>query len=987
MSSAVAGEPASTISPSQVHPAFEWKGSRPIESLNLVVEEYRHRVTGALYYHLAADNPENVFLVALRTVPSDSTGVAHVLEHTVLCGSERYPVRDPFFMMIRRSLNTFMNAFTSSDWTAYPFASQNRKDFFNLMDVYLDAVFFSRLHELDFAQEGHRVEFAERDNPRSELKFKGVVFNEMKGAMSSATSTLWQTLTKYLFPTTTYHHNSGGDPEHIPDLSYRQLKAFYKTHYHPSNAVFMTYGDIPAIEHQRRIHDQALSRFERLDVDIAVSDEKRYHAPLRVQESYALDESGDLSNKTHIVIGWLLGHSTNLKQQLEAHLLEGVLLDDSASPLRHALETTDLGSAPSPLCGLEPSNREMSFVCGLEGSRAENADALEQLVLNVLEQVAQQGIDAERVEAVLHQLELSQREISGDGYPYGLQLVLEGLSSAVHRGDPAEALDLDPVLAQLRELIGDPDYIPRLVRELLLDNPHRVRLTLVPDAQLAQRREAAEARRLQTIAQRLDETQRLRLVEQAQALEQRQQQVDDPTVLPKVGLEDVPADMHIAEGGQTTLDACPLSYYPQGTNGLIYQQVVAQLPQLGDDLLDILPLYTYTLTQLGCAGKDYLAVQALQTSVSGGINASSSMRGGVADVQALAGWFVLSGKALARNHGALSALMRDTLVAPRFDELPRIRELVAQQRARREQSVTGNGHALAMLAASAGLSNGAALAHRLRGLAGIQALKRLDDGLAQADRLQQLAASFADIHTRILQAPRRFLLIAEDERLQQARAELSQAWETHPPHTEPFSAFAAEPVRRQVREAWVTNAQVNFCAKAFPAVAMEHEDSAALSVLAGFLRNGYLHRAIREQGGAYGGGASYDSDNAAFRFYSYRDPRLEETLNDFDRAVDWLLEEKHEWRVIEEAILGVISNIDKPGSPAGEAKDAFYNELYGRTPELRRQFRQRVLEVRLEDLQRVARTYLQPDKANIAVVSNAASCERCEALALEVKTL
>ncbi len=231
------------------HAAFEHLRSQTIDSLNLRVEEYQHKVTGAQHIHLASDNPENVFLVALRTVPQDSRGVAHILEHTALCGSEKYPVRDPFFMMIRRSLNTFMNAFTSPDWTAYPFASQNRKDFDNLLDVYLDAVFFSRLDELDFAQEGHRLEFKEPDNPDSPLTFKGVVFNEMKGAMSSVPAQLWQSLCRYLFPTTTYHHNSGGDPEHIPDLTYEQLQQFYRTHYHPSNAIFMTYGDIPAAEH------------------------------------------------------------------------------------------------------------------------------------------------------------------------------------------------------------------------------------------------------------------------------------------------------------------------------------------------------------------------------------------------------------------------------------------------------------------------------------------------------------------------------------------------------------------------------------------------------------------------------------------------------------------------------------------------------------------------------------------------------------------
>ena len=208
----------------QPHPSFEFERQQKIASLGVEVAEYRHLKTGAKHYHIAADNAENVFLVALRTIPQDSTGVAHILEHTSLCGSEKYPVRDPFFMMTRRSLNTFMNAFTSSDWTAYPFASQNRKDFFNLMDVYLDAVFFSRLDQLDFEQEGHRIEFAESGNTDSSLVYKGVVYNEMKGAMSSPVSLLWQTLTKHLFPTTTYHYNSGGDPEVIPQLSYDQLK-------------------------------------------------------------------------------------------------------------------------------------------------------------------------------------------------------------------------------------------------------------------------------------------------------------------------------------------------------------------------------------------------------------------------------------------------------------------------------------------------------------------------------------------------------------------------------------------------------------------------------------------------------------------------------------------------------------------------------------------------------------------------------------------
>jgi Zn-dependent M16 (insulinase) family peptidase len=969
--------------PPGVHPAFEWLRSQRIGSLNLTVEEYRHRQTGALHYHLASDNPENVFLVALRTVPEDSTGVAHILEHTVLCGSERYPVRDPFFMMIRRSLNTFMNAFTSSDWTAYPFASQNRKDFNNLLDVYLDAVFFARLDEMDFLQEGWRVEFERPDDPEANLVFKGVVFNEMKGAMSSPVNTLWQTLTKYLFPTTTYHHNSGGDPAHIPDLNYDQLREFYRTHYHPSNAVFMTYGDIPAREHHERFEDRALSRFERLDLRIAVPPEKRYFAPVAVEEAYALDDEQAAEDKTHLVLGWLWDESIDLDQQLKAHLLEGVLLDDSASPLRHALETTDLGSAPSPLCGLEASNREMSFMCGLEGSKPEHAAAFEAMVLAVLNEVAERGVEQERVEAVLHQLELSQREVSGDGYPYGLQLILEGLSAAVHEGDVIASLNLDPVLERLRTEIQDPEFIPRLIREWLLDNPHRVRLTLKPDGAFSGRKAAEEAARLVRIKAEMSEADKQRVVERAATLAERQMQQDDPEVLPKVGLEDVPPDMHFARAEAGSIGRIPVTFFGQGTNGIAYQQVVVELPHLTPELLDLLPQYAQCVTELGAGGRGYLQMQTWQSSVSGGVNATTSVRAGVDDEQHSRGVLVLSSKALIRNHKAMTELLQTTFDAVRFDELDRMRELISQQRARREQSVTGNGHGLAMQAATSAMSPVAALLHRNRGLLGIQQIKQLDDSLSDASSRELLAERFGRLHSAIKAAPRQFLVVAEKERRTALEQEIAMLWEDRDAGGEVFTPLDLPRTRSGVRQAWITSTQVNFCAKAYPTVPGDHDDAPVLSVLAGFLRNGFLHRAVREQGGAYGGGASHDTDAAALRFYSYRDPRLEETLTDFDRAIDWVLDGRHQWRQVEEAILGVIGTIDRPGSPAGEARDVFFNAFFGRTPEQRKRYRQRVLEVTLDDLRRVTETYLKPESASVAVITHGGAQDLCERMGLE----
>lgn len=955
------------------HEAFIAKRQERIDALNLRIEQFEHRDTGAMHYHLASESTENVFLVALRTVPEDSTGVAHILEHTALCGSEHYPVRDPFFMMLRRSLNTFMNAFTSSDWTAYPFASQNRKDFRNLLDVYLDAVFFSRLDALDFAQEGHRVEFAEADNAESELVYKGVVFNEMKGAMSSVASTLWQTLCEHLFTSSTYHHNSGGDPERIPDLSYAELKAFYESHYHPSNATFLTFGDIPAAEHQAVFHDQALHHFKRLTHRIEVLPEQRFTKPITVAEGYAFDEDGPTEQRTHIVMGWLLGESTDLREVLEAQLLSSVLLENSASPLQKALETSDLGTAPSPLCGLEDSMRELVFCCGIEGSEAEHKNALETLVLTVIEDIAKRGIAQEQLEAVLHQLELHQREVGGDGMPYGLGLILQALGPATHYADPIPALDLDPVIAEMREKIANPDYIRQLAQRMLLDNPHRVTLVMTPDTSLSEQRLERERERLSEIKSQMSESERQEVIDQAQALLARQAQEDDAEILPKVTLDDVPAALPELSFQETHIGELPLTYYEQGTNGLVYQQLSCSIPQLSDEEMAILPHLTGMAAELGLGENDYLETQNRQSSNVGSISFFTSMRGGIDDEQATQASLVLSSKALTRKTEEQSALMRDTLLELRFDELPRLQDLVAQQRARREQSITAQGHSLAMHAACAGMSPIAKLHHSLSGLEGIAALRELDTSLKDTQNLEHFANRLGNLYTRLRDADWEALLVAEPGKAGDIAAQAATLWQGIP--RQEVEAMNLSGIREGRRECWIVNSQVSFCAKAYPTVPSGHADAAALTVLAGYLRNGFLHRAIREQGGAYGGGASHDAGIAAFRFYSYRDPRIAGTLEDFDASLTWMAGSDHSASGLEEAILGVIGTLDKPGSPAGEAKQDFHNRRFGRNYEQRMAFRQAVLGVSLEDLKRVAAQYLQAENASVAVVTGSSAYE------------
>lgn len=966
------------------HPAFEKVRQLSIPTLNIDLEEYRHYSTGAVHYHLKADNPENVFLVALRTVPMDHKGVAHILEHTALCGSKHYPVRDPFFMMTRRSLNTFMNAFTSNDWTAYPFASLNRKDFNNLLDVYLDAVFFARLDELDFLQEGHRLEFSKPDDRNSPLEFKGVVFNEMKGAMSSINSVLWQTLCKHLFPSTTYHFNSGGDPEYIIDLSYEELQQFYRKHYHPSNAIFMTYGNIPAAEHQAHFEEKALKHFSPSGHIIHIPDEKRYHAPVRAEEFYPLDGNESTQAQTHLLLAWLLGQNTSLHDVLSAHMLSYILMENSASPLQNYLETTELGSAPSPMCGMEDSYHELVFVCGLAGSEATHADQFENEVLALLQKVADDGLPQERLEAILHQMELHQREITGDGYPYGLQLILTALPSITHRGDPAALLDLEPALEQLRADIKKPGFVKKLVENLLINNNHRLRLVMRPDTGLSQRQQAAEKNRLEKIRQHLSEADTSTIIAKARALAERQKHIDNPDILPKVTLTDVPAALNIPAGNTRIVNGIPFHTYDQGTNGITYQQLLLPLPAIPADLLPYLPLYTRCLTEVGIDDKDFTEVQNWQSAIVGSISAYSSLRGAISTEQEVIGYMVLSAKALSRNHAAMAELLKATLQGARFDEYKRIREIVSQTRLRKEDSITGNGHGLAMNNSCSLMSPLARWQENWGGMEGIRKIRELDDDIASEEKLQELCLSLSRLHRLISQMPLQVLNISEREHQADIEHVLKSLWAAN--NTLPDS-LTLEPVRGTSRQAWLASTQVNFCAKAYPTVPAGHADAPALTVLGGFLRNGFLHTAIREKGGAYGSGASQDSSIAAFRFYSYRDPRITGTLDDFDQSIQWMLEQKHSPAALEEAILGVIGSIDKPGSPAGEAKQAFHNTLFGRSPEQRQAFRQKILQVTLDDLQRVTQTYLRPELASIGIISSEMHRQELEGLGLDLRSL
>ena len=917
---------------------FELKESKEIELLNVNAQIYQHSKFDTQHIHLDSPNDEKVFMVAFRTIPEDSTGVAHILEHTSLCGSEKYPVRDPFFMMIRRSLNSFMNAFTSSDWTAYPFATQNNKDFQNLLDVYVDSAFFPKLDPLDFSQEGHRLELDSNQN----LEIKGVVFNEMKGAMSSPTDQLWHGISKHLFEESTYHHNSGGDPEKIIDLTHEDLIAFHKKHYHPSNATFFTFGNVVIDEIHDHLERNVFDKFTPAAQKLIIQPAKIFTAPMSAQGTYQ-PLPGDEENH-HVVVSWLLGNSHEPLNLLEKYFMSNILLDNSSSPLRKALEQSDLGKSPSPFLGVEPSNKEIVFMAGLEGAKANQAKNIEELILTTLQNLVTNGVPKELISSALHQLEIGQREISGGGMPYGLQLMLGCMNACIHYDNPISMLDLDGNFTKLKEKISKDDYIESLIESALLINSHRLTFELKPDSGFNENIEGYFSSTLKEKEQTLTDIDKNKIIKLADDLKTRQEAEDDVSLLPKVTIADIPLKREYAQSNAVVGNRL---IYEVGTNGLIYSDFLFPCGNLSNEELLFSSLYTFIITEVGFKDKSYEEVQAHQSKISGGINASIKLQTKESSEPGTL-FLSLASKCLEENFSNMEELILNTIKSVRFDEEQRIQDLLNIFVARNDESLNQNGHYLAMNSAASSLNTLATTSFHLSGLQMIHRSKELISKIQLDGDASYIINTLKSIHSKVSVQPYKIFTACSKDALKNK--------------SEEFDASQAKQEQQLIdaaksQIAWITGSQVCYCAQAFMGVPREHPDAAALSVLATVLRNGFLHTAIREKGGAYGAGASNDTHTNTFKLFSYRDPKCKETFEAFEDAISWAktsINEQH----LEEAILGVVSSIDKPLSPVGEAKNDFNFNLEKINIEERLAFRQRIINCSIEDLVRVNEKYL-----------------------------
>ncbi|HTE84823.1 MAG TPA: insulinase family protein, partial [Dehalococcoidia bacterium] len=620
--------------------------------------ELEHDRTGARHIHIECADDNNAFAVFFPTVPKDSTGVAHILEHVVLAGSQRYPVRDPFFSMTRRSLATFMNAMTSADWTMYPFSTRNAKDFMNLLDVYLDATFFPRLSEDSFKQEGIRFEFEDPADPKSGLRYKGVVFNEMKGALATPQAAVQRAVGRTLFPGLTYAYISGGDPEDIPNLTWDQLRQFHATHYHPSNAYFYTYGNLPLEQTLEVIERSVLSRFQRIDPDTTIPDVKRFTTPARAVEPYAVTPNEDIKRKSQALVAWVTVPTGDSFQQLAMKVLAEVLMSNAGSPLRKALIDSGLGTAMADGSGFQDDYRESVFGAGLKDVASEDAEKVQKVVLETLERLAVEGVDQAHVDAVIHRLEFEKRERSNAGFPYALKVLFTCLAPYYYGGDPYDALNFDADLEHLQTARKEDRFFENLMRAELIDNTHRALLTIEPDAELEERKRRKELDRLAAIEASLTEPEKQRIVQEALRLKADQEAKQDLLALPTLELSDIPMKFEDVPSRDARASEAAVEFFPQPTNGITYLDIRSDFATLSLEEKELLPLFSRVLTQSGAAGQDYVQVAERIAAVTGGVGAAPQIQSLAAQEDYLQS-FVLSGRALDRNAKAFVGLLTD----------------------------------------------------------------------------------------------------------------------------------------------------------------------------------------------------------------------------------------------------------------------------------------------------------------------------------------
>ena len=909
----------------QTYSGFQFIESREIEELKGTARIFHHEKSGARLLYLSTEDDNKVFSISFKTPPPDSTGLPHILEHAVLNGSRKFPTKEPFVELAKGSLNTFLNAMTFPDKTMYPIASKNDKDFINLMDVYLDAVFYPNIYNTPetLMQEGWHYDLEDLESP---IRYKGVVYNEMKGAFSSPEQVLFRKIQESLYPDTPYGVDSGGDPEVITELTQEQFLAFHKKYYHPANSYIYLYGNGNIEEHLAFIDKEYLQAFEPLALESDLPVQLAFTSRQELSVPYSVSSDESTAEKTYLALNYAVGRATDPFLTLAFTVLEYLLLDNPAAPLKKALLEAGIGK--DVFGSYDNSILQPSFSVVAKNSESHQKEAFVALVEDTLRDLVKNGIDKKLVEAAINYREFKLREADFGGQPKGLIYGIRLMDSWLYDENPTIHLRFEGPLAQIKEALHTPLF-ESLIETHLLNNPHSSLLTVTPAPGLADLIDKETAAKLKAHKATLSQAELKDLIRCTKALKERQLAPDTPEALatiPMVALQDIDPKAEMLPVEQREMGGVQTLFTPVFTNGIAYASLYFDTAAIPSAQLPYLGLLAAVLGEIGTRNLHYEELSNEVNIHTGGIDFANQAFAVQGEDGIFRPKFIVKAKALTAKLPKLAELLQEILMQTVFEDTRRLKEILQENRSRLEMSIYQQGHMMAMNRLTAYFSPAGKYNELLNGVAYYKFLTGLEKDYEE--KKNAIVQALKDTADRLFcRGNLTFGITLTQEDYQDFSEAFEPLLKGLPDKEAAAAGFDFEEGAQN--EGLMTPGKVQYVAKGFNFAKLGHSYTGTLQVLRTIAGLDYLWNRIRVQGGAYGAFAHF-TRSGTMAFASYRDPNLKETLQVFDQLPQYLESFDADTREITKYIIGTISRMDSPLTPpmmGDRAVSGYFSEI------------------------------------------------------------
>ncbi|NMM65423.1 insulinase family protein [Clostridium sp. P21] len=905
----------------KVYEGFRLIEKKEINEINSTGMLFEHEKSGAKLFYLKNEDDNKVFSISFRTPPKDSTGLPHILEHSVLCGSRKFPLKEPFVELVKGSMNTFLNAFTFPDKTMYPVASRNNKDFLNLMNVYLDAVFYPNIYKYPeiMMQEGWHYELENKD---SEISYKGVVYNEMKGAFSSPESILFRKISEYLFPDTQYGKESGGDPDFIPNLTQEQFLDFHKKYYHPSNSYIYLYGDIDIIEKLKFLNEEYLKDFTRQNVDSELLYQKPFDKTRENTIKYPISSNEKEEDKTFLSMNFSVGKATDPEIYLAFDILEHLLLETPSSPLKKALIDAKIGK--DVFGTFEGGILQPMFSIIVKNSNENEKEKFINIVKETLCKLVKDGIDKKLIEASINIKEFQLREADYQGYPKGLIYSMKAMDSWLYDENPWIHLAYEDTLKKIKSSLSSR-YFEDIIEKYILKNNHSSILIVKPAKGLEEEKEASIRKKLNEYKESLSDKEIENLINNTNALKKRQVTPDTPEDLQKIPLLSIKdLDSHAKKVSlmEKEENGVKILYHPEFTNGIAYVNMYFSTEGIKEEMIPYISILSTVIGKVSTENYHYEDLAKEINIYTGGIRYAVETYSEKGDSEKFYPKFVVKSKVLVNNISKLLTLIGEILAHTKYDDYKRIKEIIQETKSRLEMVIFEKGHVVSASHLFSYFSPIGKYDDMVSGLAFYKFIVDLEKNFDE--KAKEISYNLHEVAKNIFNKNNLIVNVTTDEKDYESFSKqfclvYNELGENRTAKVEYNFEFSPK------NEGLMTSGKVQYVAKAYNFIKLGYSYTGGLLVLKTIANYDYLWNKVRVQGGAYGSFAAFYKNGNMF-FTSYRDPNLKETLDTYDGAGAFFKNFNADDRQMTKYIIGTISDLDFPLTPSmkGERAAEYY---------------------------------------------------------------